>query len=431
MSLLRSLNTASAGLRSHTEAIGVTGDNIANVNTVGFKRQRAHFQDLLGRSIASNDELPQAGAGSRLSAIENMWAQGALLTTDSPTDLAISGDGLFVVSGNVAGIDGNWYTRAGQFKVDADGRLVNLEGLRVQGYTAAADGTLGTTVGDLTVDGFTIPANPTENALVAANLDANATVPAAFDITDPSNTSNFSSQVTVYDSLGNPRQLTVFYRKTADNAWEWFAAADGADLAGGTPGALTQVGTGTLAFDTNGALNAETGGALTLDFADGAAAGQAIALDFGESVTEGGDGLEGTTQFASPSTTTALQQDGFGSGAIAGVAVEADGAIVGVFSNGQRRLVGQLAVAKFASNDGLDRAGQGLWAETEASGQPLLGAATTGGRGAVVSGTLEQSNVDLGNEFVNLIAYQRGFQANSRIVTTTDEMYVELVNLKR
>lgn len=433
MSLLRSLNTAAAGLRSHTEAVGVTGDNIANVNTIGFKRQRAHFQDILGRSIASGQELPMAGAGSRISTIETMWAQGALLTTDSPTDLAISGDGLFAVKGNVMGIEGQWYSRAGQFKIDQDGMLVNLDGLKLQGYMADAMGNLGSTVGDLQVAGFTFPANRTTQANLSVNLDSNEVPPGApFDLLDIDGTTNGSSNFTMFDSLGNSHQVTVYFTKDDVGQWTWNAVVDGEELDGRPPGAPPEVvGSGTLSFDENGALVDDSSTPLSISFANGAAPNQQVVLDFGESQTEGGTGFEGSTQTASAFATTAIQQDGYAAGQIAGLGVEQDGTLTGVFSNGQRRTIGQVAVATFASLEGLDRAGQGLWSETERSGQAMLGAGMSGGRGAVVAGALEQANVDLGQEFVNLIAYQRGFSANSRIVTTADEMYAELVNLKR
>ncbi|MDD9933851.1 MAG: flagellar hook protein FlgE [Myxococcales bacterium] len=431
MSILRSMQIGVAGLRAHSEALGVAGDNIANVNTVGFKAQRGTFQDQLGRSIAGAGSDPTPGAGSRLAHIEQMWTQGALLTTDSPTDLALSGDGFFIVDGTVGGTTGRYFSRAGQFHIDADGQLVNPGGLRLQGYTAQPDGTMGSTLGNLTVTPGTIPANPTTEIQAAVNLDSNAQQPAPFDPTDPAGTSNFSNTVTVYDSLGNGHEITVYYAKNGPNSWEWHAMVDGGDLAGGTPGAPVEGASGTLTFTTDGRLDTESAGASSWDFID-AAPGQVITFDFGSSVTgDLGDGLDGSTQFASPSTTTGLSQDGFAAGSVAGISIGPDGRITGIFNNGQQRAIGQVAVASFGSVEGLARGGQGLWHATEESGQALVGAAETGGRGSVVAGALEQSNVDLGAEFVNLISYQRGFQANSRVITTADEMYGELVNLKR
>lgn len=431
MSILRSLNTGASGIRAHGQALGVTSDNIANSSTIGFKKQRAVFQDVLGRSIGGGGALPQAGAGAKIGHIQQMWTQGALLTTDAPTDLALSGDGFFVVDGNAGGIEGRYFTRAGQFQIDNTGRLTSPDGLRLQGYTANPDGTMGGTLGDLQVAGQTLPANPTTAVDMAMQLDSEATaIAGGFDPLDPENTSNFSSQSTVYDSLGNAHEVTMYYTNTGPGAWDWNALVDGEEVAGGVPGVPTVGASGSLTFDTTGALATETPGPSTWDFV-GATAGQAIAFDFGESIADGGTGLEGSTGYASPTTTNGLSQDGFAAGTVAGLSVSADGSVTGVFTNGQRRVLGQVAVADFTSVDGLDRGGNNLFVESPDSGEALIGAASTGGRGSVVSGALEQSNVDLGQEFVDLIGYQRGFQASSRVITTADEMYGELVNLKR
>jgi flagellar hook protein FlgE len=433
MSILRSLNIGVSGLRANSDALNVAGDNIANVNTVGFKRSRPVFEDILGRSIAHEWETTQlAGAGSRVAHVEQMWAQGALVTTDSPTDLAISGEGFFVMKGATQGTEGRFYTRAGQFHVDNDGRLVNADEMRLQGYSAAPDGTMSSKVDDLVVTGGTVPATPTTQINIATNLDAQTPVQVnAFDPLDPNSTANFSENVTVYDSLGTSHELTVHYHKNAANAWDWHAVIDGADLNGGTPGTPTEVASGDLIFTTDGALDSDTVNVNTIDFVD-ATPGQIINFDFGQSITgDGGTGLEGTTQYSARSAPVAITQDGYAAGAVAGISIAEDGKITGVFSNGQQRVLGQVVTASFASLDGLERSGNNLWISTPASGEPLIGGANVGGHGAIVSGTLEQANVDLGQEFVNLIAYQRGFQANSRVITTADDMYGELVNIKR
>jgi flagellar hook protein FlgE len=434
MSILRTLNIGASGLRSNSEALGVTGDNIANVNTVGFKRSRAVFQDVLGRSIATTLEpVKTAGAGSRMAHVEQMWSQGSLVSTESPTDLAIQGDGFFVVAGNLGGAESRFYTRAGQFHLDSEGRIVNSDDFRLQGYTADGQGVMGATVGDLVVSQGTIPARMTSEVRLAANLDSNSQVPALvpFDINNPNGSSNFSNQATVYDSLGNAHELTLYYNKTASNSWEWHAVIAGEQVSNGQAGLPFEGASGTLTFDTSGRLDTETVSTSSWDFVDAAPA-QQIEFDFGTSLTtDGGDGLDGTTQFAAPSATTALQQDGYASGSVAGISIEKDGTVIGVFSNGQQRSIGQVVTADFANVTGLERTGQGMWIETLASGQALIGGADAGGRGSIVAGTLEQANVDLGTEFVNMIAYQRGFQANSRVITTADEMYGELVNLKR
>jgi flagellar hook protein FlgE len=431
MSILRTLQIGVSGLRSNSDALSVTGDNIANVNTVGFKRSRGVFEDVLGRSIATLDATQGAGAGSRLAHVEQQWNQGALVTTDTPTDLAISGEGFFVVEGNLQGAESRYYTRAGQFHVDNQGHLVTPDGMRLQGYSAAPDGTMGSAIGDLLVTPGTVPASATTEISLAANLDSNAAVLPTFDPTNTQGTSNFSNNVTAYDSLGNAHELTVFYHKNASNSWDWHAMVDGGELTGGVAGTPTEVANGTLTFTTDGALDTEASAGSSWDFVDATPA-QQIAFDFGTSITtDAGKGLDGTTQFASPSATVGLHQNGYAAGSVAGISVGSDGVITGVFSNGQQRALGQVVTADFASVNGLDRTGQGLWIATQASGEALIGGADTGGRGPVVAGTLEQANVDLGTEFVNLIAYQRGFQANARVITTSDQMYGELVDIKR
>lgn len=428
MSILRSLTIGVSGMRANSEALTVTGDNIANVNTVGFKRNRAVFHDVL---TAQSGPVNLSMAGSRLAHVEQVWSQGAIVTTDSPTDLAISGEGVFVLAGTMQGLEGRFYTRAGQFHFDETGTLVNMDGLRLQGYEARDDGTMGTALGDITIEEKTVAGVPTSTIEVGANLNAEDTVPAAWDPTDPAATSNFVHNVTVYDSLGASHEMTVYYRKSGPGAWEWHAMVDGGELTGGTAGTPTEVASGTLAFTTNGALDQETNNPVSINWVD-ATPGQVINFNFGTSITgEAGTGLDGTTQFADESAHVKLEQNGYGAGTVAAIEIERDGIITGVFSNGQQRVLGQVVTAGFPDPSGLRSLSNNVWVETPESGQALIGGADSGGRGEIVSASLEQSNVDLGTEFVNLIAYQRAFQASSRVITTSDEMYNELINIKR
>jgi flagellar hook protein FlgE len=266
---------------------------------------------------------------------------------------------------------------------------------------------------------------------VTVNLSAAADAAPAWDAADPINTSTFHTSTTVYDSLGNAHDVTLYFRKDSDNSWDWHAMVNGDEITNAPAGEPFEVANGTLTFDTNGALDTEATTQSGFDFI-GATQGQVVDFDFGDSITDdGGTGLAGSTQLGAASTITGLAQNGFAGGSVSGVTVSGNGTIIGVFSNGQQRTLGQVVTANFASVDGLERGGEGLFAATVNSGEPLIGAPETGGRGSIVSGALEQSNVDLGTEFVNLIAYQRGFQANSKVITTSDEMYSELVNLKR
>lgn len=429
MSIIRTMTTGASGMRAESEALTVVSDNIANVNTIGFKRSRAVFEDVLGRSVMGSNAIPTAGGGSRVSHITQMWTQGALVTTGAPTDLALSGDGFFVVKGGVDGVDSQFYTRAGQFHVDSNGFVVNSDGLRVQGYQADDSGGITATMGDLQVDGMSLPATPTDIVQMGANLSADpVTTPITWDPANPAG--DASATVTFYDSLGQSHEGTVWLINNGGGSWDYHVTVDGGEVTGGTAGTPFEGASGSLTFNTDGSLQTETPGASTWSFV-GAAAGQTIDFDFGTSITEGGTGFGGTTQLAGASTVLMTRQDGFSGGTVQGIRVEADGTVTGVFGNGQDRALGRVAVAAFGSNEGLARAGHNLWAETQASGEVLIGEAGTGGRGSIVSGALESSNVDLGSEFVDMISFQRGFSANSKIITTADEMYQELVNLKR
>jgi len=429
--VLSAMNSGVSGLMAENEAISVVGDNIANVNTTGFKSQRAIFQDVLGHSILAGTSASLPGSGVRVGKIEQMFTQGSLSNTGVSTDLALNGDGFFTVKGAVDGLQGNFYTRAGNFNVDANGNVVNPSGLQLQGYMANADGTYQTNVSSLKVPTAALPAHATENGTITANLDSSAAVPAnPFDVTDPANTSSYSTAMTTYDSLGNAHNVDVYFAKTAAGSWDWHAVAKGDDLNPPQPGVNVEVGTGTLNFTTDGALNSVTGNTFTASF-NGATANQTVTLNFGTSIAAGGTGLDGTTQYSSPSNVSSQSQDGYASGDFSGVAVDGQGVVTGLYTNGQQLAIGQLAIAKFRSNDGLGRAGQNLWIETRDSGSVAFGTASSGGRGAVSAGALEGSNVDLATEFVGLIQHQRSFSANSKTITTADEMLQELIGIKR
>jgi flagellar hook protein FlgE len=431
MSIIRTMTTGASGLRAESEALTAVSDNIANVNTFGFKRERAVFEDVLGRSVMGANAMAEGGAGSRVSQIQQMWTQGALVTTGNPTDLALSGDGLFMVNGTVDGQTGNFYTRAGQFNTDANGYLVNPDGLRLQGYTADATGAIGAQVGDLRVDGFTLPATATTTVTMGANLNP-ADMPTAspWDPTNATNTSSQATTVRVFDSLGAAHNVEVYFVNNGAAGWDWHAMVDGGEV-GGTAGTPTEIAAGHLTFGPDGSLASSTvtsGGSVTFN----GASAQALTFNFGSPTGSGGTGFDGVTGLASQGTSAnALSQDGFPGGAVQGMHVDADGTITGIFGYGEQRALGRVAVARFANDQGLARTGHNLYQESQASGQPLVGDAGSGGRGSVVAGSLESSNVDLGSEFVDLIAYQRGFSANSKIITTADEMYQELVQLRR
>ena len=432
MTVLSSMNSGVSGLKAESDALGVVGDNIANVNTSGFKAQRAVFEDVLGHSILAGTSTGLPGSGVKVGDIQQMFTQGTLSNTGVATDIALNGDGFFVVKGTVDGVSSDFYTRAGEFTINKDGILANGQGMKVQGYTANGDGTFAASISDVTAPTAALPARATTALSVTANIDASAKVPTlAWDAQDPANTSNFSTTMSVYDTLGNAHTANVYFRKTADNAWDYHAVMPGADMNPPVAG-NAEVGSGQLTFTTTGALDTVTvGTAIAPTFGGGATAAQPITVNFGTSIAAGGTGLDGTTQFAGPSNVSSQTQDGYASGDFSGVSVDGQGVVTGLYTNGQKIAMSQLAIAKFRSNDGLGRAGQNLWISTRESGTAAMGTAGSGGRGATTGGALEGSNVDLASEFVSMIQHQRSFSANSKTITTADEMLQELISLKR
>ncbi|GEJ56989.1 flagellar hook protein FlgE [Anaeromyxobacter diazotrophicus] len=428
MSLLTSLASGTSGLASASTELAVIGDNIANSNTVGFKAERAAFEDALAQTVIGG--AGQIGLGSRLQAVQKLITQGALSNTGVSTDLALQGGGFFEVRGTTGdGRNGTYVTRAGQFTVDRTGFLVNLDGLRVQGYGADAAGNVTSAVGDLQVGNASSAPQPTTTISLKANLQSDAVIPAAWDPTQPAATSNFSTSVTIYDSLGKADQAQVYFRRSGAGTWEWHAVTDGSAVAGGTAGVPSEIAGGTLTFDSNGLLTAQTQASSFNPL--NATAPQALAFNFGTPTGAGGSGLDGITQFASASATTFVGQDGFAPGELTSVQIDKKGTVMGIFTNGQSRALGQVGVARVAAPDQLERVGGNLYALTPSSGDAVMGAAGDGGRAYISAGTLEQSNVDIAEQFVRMIAAQRAFEANSKTITTSDQLLSELIQMKR
>ncbi len=413
MSIFSSLYIGMTGLRANEQGLTVVGDNIANMNTVGFKASRASFADVLNQTIIGSGGFSQQGQGSAVQAIQRVHTQGGLLQTGVSTDMAVGGNGFFVVRGEAQGGEGQFYTRNGQFRIGAEGLLETLGGLKVQGYPGLVDGTLGTSLGNLQVGLQKSQPLATTLATLRINLDPNA------DETGPA--PQFSTSFTVFDSLGNPHDVDVEFTKTSENNWSFEAFTDGAEVSGGLPGdPPVSVGTGSLVFDAAGQLDtgSSTFGTLNANFAG--AQPQSIDLDF-----------TGSTGINQPSTIEFVDQNGQAPGDLAFFTVEPDGTIRGSFSNGDTRALGQLAIALFQANDKLDAIGGNLYREGTGTDEPAIGVAGSGGRGQIFAGALEQSNVDLTNEFTQMITTQRGFQASSRTVSTANTLLGELVNLGR
>lgn len=691
MGILGALFSGVSGLDVYSSAIEVIGNNIANAATPGFKSSRAQFSDILSQSLTGAQGGNQIGRGVQLSAVQSLFTQGSFETSSQSTDLAIDGQGFFIVRN----ADGVFYTRDGQFIIDDKGLLVNARGDRVQGYTLDSNGNIAGIMGDLTLTATNSQPNPTTEVSFVANLDASSnpigtygsllgaattdsfvivsgvnnqlvfddgtgggpftadliadggltsgtpvsgsalataiktaleatngstdtytvtydasadrftiendatnansltllhddtastasatlgfnatssgalsagssdvsdnqvafnivagtndtftitiddtlsatvtltpgqytgeylaqeiqrainaaddsgsnlirdvtvtynanagtdlnrfritsqtaggdqtisipstgkvvtiegssvavTTPATFltqaglatgtayagtggfDPTSPATTSNFSTAVTIYDSLGTYHALNVYFRKLGANWWEYHGLVDGKDLVGGTTGVAQNVISGRLRFTPEGALDIEEKYADTgiFNFRGGATQNQTVTLDFGTSLTSdnGLTGLDGLTQFAGPSAIINQTQDGYTTGTLSSISINETGDITGIFTNGQTRAMARIALANFTSPDGLNAVGSNLFSETQQSGQPIIGQAQSSGFGTIFSNSVELSNVDIAEEFVQLIKQQQAFQANARVISTTDELLNEIVNLVR
>lgn len=437
--MLTSLFTAVSGMNASGIELSVIGDNIANMNTVGFKSSRVNFGDVLSQSMSGVGGSSQIGRGVQVTEVSPHFTQGSFQSTASGLDLAIDGDGLFMVSDGTARL----YSRAGQFALDKDGSIANPDGMVLQGYLADAAGNITGTVGDMQIATRQSPANATSLVNMAINLDAAATAPGAFALNPPANY-NFSNTITAYDTQGGAHQVTAYFVKTGANAWAAHYAVEDPSNAGqlieagqttggaGNPpvGAAT---TQALTFGTDGSLtNDASATAMVFDF--GLPATQSVNFNFGTGTAAAdgsGTGLDMSSQYASAFSVMSVSQDGFAAGSLKNVSVSDTGVITGVFTNGQTRSIGQVALARFVSPTQLTKMGRNLFAESFDSGQPIVGAAGTSGLGNMMSNSLELSNVDLAEEFVKMITSQRGFQANSRIISTTDELMQALVSLGR
>jgi len=446
----------------------VIGNNIANVNTVGFKGGRVTFKEGFAQLLQGASRPPgdqggvnpvQIGLGSLIGSVDQMFTQGNVETTGVNTDLAMQGDAFFVVRKATE----TYYTRSGNFQLDAEGRLVSpTNGFIVQGRMAL-DGILNDAITDVTLPfGQKVAARATTTVTVAGNLNSSAGV---FNPIDPdaggpllggfgpdtravpANNGTFTNgTIGMFDALGNKVDVKMWMWKTAQNVWAWeidqTTLPAGYTLGAGTPGALGV--TGQFTFDPASALltqseilggpNAGPGVASpTLTIIGPGGAQMSVTMNLGAQVSGGGVAgtLGGLTQFAGNGTAVLRDQDGYTSGQLQNFSIDRLGVISGAFTNGVNQTLGQIVFADFNNPAGLLRTGDNMYATSGNSGGAVLGYALEGSQSFVTSGALEMSNVDLAQEFTNLIVAQRGFQANSRMITTSDSMLEELVNLKR
>lgn len=422
MGLSTALYTAITGLQGTSQAMTVTGNNIANSSTTGFKTSSTLFSDLLSANIASSAGNSQVGRGAQVQTVQTNFSQGGFESTESSTDIAIEGSGFFIVADPLS--DSTLYTRNGNFKFDEDGFLVTADGYRVQGSTYNANGVLASgNLSDIQVDLVSqIEARQTENVELQTNLDCNSEIlnSGVFDITAPEDTSNYATTTTVYDTLGTSHLLTCYFTKVTDQTWEWNLTVDSGDI-GGTAGTLTNIGSGTLSFDVDGNLLSGGTGTTTasiLTWANGADQTQQLTYTFD------------TTQFDSDSTVFSQDQDGYASGEVTDVVIAADGTVSAVYSNDETIPVAMISLATFINPDGLKAVGSSLFSESSISGSPTIGYPGST-QGTLITQALELSNVDLATEFVDLITIQNAYSAASKVITTTNEMLDELVNLIR
>lgn len=428
MGVLSSLYTGVSGLTAQGEALGVIGDNIANANTIGFKASRAEFQDIISKNLKGILGGNQIGRGVKIGAVNPLLSQGNVDATEKSTDLAISGDGYFVLRGT----DGETYSRDGSFHFDREGYLVSNDGQRVQGFEADEGGKVINKVGDIKFPRALIPAKATSEIVLDLNLDSRVEVGKVFKPEDPYSTSHYSTGVEVFDSQGNKHLMTMFFNKSADRAWDVRGMVDGKEVMGGQPGKMSEVMTAKLTFTVDGKLDTEQITKQAFNFTGGGLQNQQVKVDFGDSITtDKGKGLNGSKQYGKDSDLISWRQDGAAAGTITNMSFNDEGVLTALYTNGQARDLAQISLAKFENPEALFKVGNNRLKESRDSGAGAIGKARQAGRGQLFAKSLERSTVDLATEFVNLIQNQRGFQANAKTITTTDELLNEVIQLKR
>lgn len=465
MGISSALYSGVSGLNTNSQAMSVIGNNLANTNTIGFKGARTVFSDLLSSSINGSGGKSQVGRGVNVSKVDNIYSQGTFESTESGLDVAIEGDSFFMLS--EPGDNSIYYSRAGAFRFDENGFLVSPEGLVVQGkqYDKGTGELIAGDPSDIQVtDTGLIKAFASTEMVLNTNLDASESAPTAdFDHSDPT-TFNYSSSTEVFDSLGNPHLVTTYFRRlptipgtplipeviadplavppiigspeipavpaSQERTWDYyFSYTDGTgaeiDLNAGPPvtpsGQLNFREDGTLPNAANDPLqpaDPEVANLIIPDWLNGSLPGQEIQVTID------------TTQFNSASSVISQNQNGFGAGNLTGVNIDSEGAVVASYSNGEQIKIAHITLAKFNNPNGLKAAGTNLYVANEESGAARIGIPGPE-LGKIFTNSLEQSNVDMGAEFVRMITVQRGFQANSKIITTVDELLGELINLKR
>ncbi len=416
--MLSALFSGVSGLNASGYTMSVIGNNIANSNTVGFKASYTSFADLLSGSLGGVGGGLQVGRGVNLSKIGTVFNQGNFENTTNGTDLAIEGGGFFMVADST----GTYYTRAGQFIIDEDGYMINPSGYRLQGYGIDTAGTLQSTLGDISVANVSSAPQVTSTFRLASNLDGSS---ATGD--------TYSSTITVYDSLGSAIPLSLTFTKLVGaNAWTYTVSIP-ASMGSINPAAS---GSGSVEFDSSGNLTTIDGLAASADKGiflslTAGVGGASFTVDWDLWDATATAATTDLTGYASPSSTSYISQDGYAPGSLQTLSVNTEGEIEGLFTNGQLRVLGQVLLADFVSPWGLNKVGKSLYTESADSGQPIVGTPGASGLGEVIANSLELSNVDMASEFVKMITTQRAYQANAKVITTSDELLSVLMSIKR
>ena len=432
-------NIGLSGLRAATSDLNVTGNNIANAGTVGFKQSRSEFADVYAASVLGGGANPQ-GSGVLLSDVSQQFKQGNINYTQNGLDMAVNGNGFFVTSnnGDVS------YTRAGYFGTDKEGFVVNNFGYKLQGYAVDANGNLQNgVVSDIHVQTASQAPNATTQLDQTFNLNSTNQIPTTvpFNPSDPTSY-NSATSTNIYDSQGNSHVMTQYFLKTGANAWQMNVLIDGRNPA--TPATSTAPYTAAMTFSASGQLLTQTPGVGlvagangTLDLAGWVPAAPDTAVPpawtpNGAAASPTGINLDlrPSTQFSSAFAVSSVSQDGYTTGQLAGLEVDDTGIIFARYTNGQSRVQGQVVLANFANQQGLTPAGKTAWTQSFESGEPVVGTPRSGTLGALQSGALEDSNVELSDQLVNLIVAQRNYQANAKTIETESAITQTIINLR-
>ena len=410
-------SNALAGLNANSQAINVVSSNLANLSTTGYKDQQVSFEDLVNENLSG---FSSAGtiSGSTIARATQVFNQGTLQTTNNPFDAAIQGSGFFVLRG----ADGQaLFTREGDFHVDATGHLVTATGQFVQGWNAV-NGTLNTNgaTGDIVLPtNLLLPPTATTQISLSANLNANVTAGSA--------NATFSSPIQVYDSLGVPHALTVTYTETSANTWNYDVTIPSSDITGGS-GTNTKLASGTVTFDGAGHLltPAASAGSVPIQITNLASGASDLKITWNLYDANGNPTL---TQYNQASSNIATTQDGAAPAQLDSMNIGSNGEVVARFSNGTSENVAQIALASVLNPDSMQQVDGNNFAPTSLTANPVIGPASTGARGEITGGALETSTVDIATEFTNLLQYERGYQANSKVISTEDQVVQQTISL--